>query len=110
VERTKNITPRNASRLDDLRAWHVVFATCAACGKRTHIDARLLQHGRPPHQAARSRAEASLQQLRQSSRQHLERHDGAAELNAAHRFRLARSIARAMSAAIWPWLARKELA
>ena len=26
------------------------------------------------------------------------------------RFRLARSIARAMSAAIWPWLARKELA
>src|ERR671918_2985430 len=27
-----------------------------------------------------------------------------------HRFRLARSIARAMSAAIWPWLARKELA
>jgi hypothetical protein len=27
-----------------------------------------------------------------------------------HRFRLARSIARAISAAIWPWLARKELA
>ena len=26
------------------------------------------------------------------------------------RFRLARSMARAMSAAIWPWLARKELA
>jgi hypothetical protein len=30
--------------------------------------------------------------------------------NIGHRFRLARAIARAMSAAIWPWLARKELA
>jgi hypothetical protein len=49
VERSKNIPPRYAIRLDDLRAWHVVFATCAACGKRTHIDARLLQHGRPPY-------------------------------------------------------------
>src|SRR5262245_17650936 len=36
-------------RLDDLRAWHVVFAACALCGKRTHIDARLLAHGRPPY-------------------------------------------------------------
>jgi hypothetical protein len=49
VERNKNIPPRYAIRLDDLRAWHVVFATCAACRKRTHIDARLLQHGRPPY-------------------------------------------------------------
>jgi len=48
VERSKNIPPRYAIRLDDLRAWHVVFAICAACRKRTHIDARLLQHGRPP--------------------------------------------------------------
>ena len=47
--RSKNIPPRYAIRLDDLRAWHVVFATCAACRKRTHIDARLLQHGRPPY-------------------------------------------------------------
>ena len=31
------------------------------------------------------------------------------ELNPAHRFRLARSIARAMSAAIWPWLARARI-
>ena len=44
VERNKNIPPRYAIRLDDLRAWHVVFATCAVCQKRTHIDARLLQH------------------------------------------------------------------
>jgi hypothetical protein len=49
VERNKNIPPRYAIRLDDLRAWHVVFATCAVCRKRTHIAARLLQHGRPPY-------------------------------------------------------------
>jgi hypothetical protein len=49
VERSKNIPPRYVIRLDDLRAWHVIFATCAACRKRTHIDARLLQHGRPPY-------------------------------------------------------------
>jgi hypothetical protein len=41
--------PRYASRLDDLRARHVTFATCAACRERTHIDARLLQHGQPPY-------------------------------------------------------------
>jgi DNA-directed RNA polymerase subunit RPC12/RpoP len=49
VERSKNIPPRYAIRLEDLRAWHVVFATCADCGKRTHIDAGLLQHRRPSY-------------------------------------------------------------
>jgi hypothetical protein len=49
VEQNKNIPPRYAIRLEDLRAWHVVFATYAACRKRTHIDARLLQQGRPPY-------------------------------------------------------------
>ena len=49
VEQNKNIPPRYAIRLEDLRAWHVIVATCAACGKRTHIDARVLQHGRPPY-------------------------------------------------------------
>jgi ribosomal protein L37E len=49
VEQSKNIQPRYAIRLDDLRAWHVIVATCAACGSRTHIAAKLLQHGRPPH-------------------------------------------------------------
>jgi hypothetical protein len=49
VGHNKNIPPRYAIRLDDLRAWHVVFATCAACGKRTHIDAKLLQRGGPPY-------------------------------------------------------------
>jgi hypothetical protein len=49
AERSRNIPPRYAIRLDDLRAWHAIFATCSACGRRTHIDARLLQHGRPPY-------------------------------------------------------------
>jgi hypothetical protein len=40
---------RYAIRLDDLRPWHVIVATCAACGRRTHIGAVLLQHGRPPY-------------------------------------------------------------
>ena len=48
MERSKNIPPRYAIRLDDLRPWHVIVATCGACGRRTRIDARLLQHGRPP--------------------------------------------------------------
>jgi ribosomal protein L37E len=47
MEQKRNTPPHYAIRLDDLRAWHVIFATCAACGKRTHFDARLLQHGRP---------------------------------------------------------------
>jgi hypothetical protein len=49
VEQNRNIPRRYAIRLDDLRAWHVVFATCVACGKRTHIGAKLLQHARPPY-------------------------------------------------------------
>ena len=49
MEQSKNVPPRYAIRLEDLRGWHVVFATCAACGKRTHIDVRLLQNGRPPY-------------------------------------------------------------
>jgi hypothetical protein len=48
VKQKQNIRPRYAIRLEDLRAWHVIFAACAACRKRTHIDARLLQLGRPP--------------------------------------------------------------
>jgi hypothetical protein len=44
MEHNRNIPPRYAIRLDDLRAWHVIVATCAVCGKRTHIGAKLLQH------------------------------------------------------------------
>ena len=49
VEQNKNIPPRYAFRLDDLRPGMCIVATCPACGKRTHIDAKLLQHGRPPY-------------------------------------------------------------
>jgi hypothetical protein len=35
--------------LDDLRPWHVIIATCAACRRRAHVAAVLLQHGRPPY-------------------------------------------------------------
>jgi hypothetical protein len=49
VEQNRNIPPRYAIRLDDLRAWHLVIAACAACGKRTRIDARLLRPGRAPY-------------------------------------------------------------
>ena len=41
--------PRYALRLDDLRPWHVIIAICAACRRRAHVAAALLQHGRPPH-------------------------------------------------------------
>ena len=34
------VPPRYAIRLDDLRAWHAIVATCAACGKRTQLTAR----------------------------------------------------------------------
>jgi hypothetical protein len=59
AERLGNVAAREQRRLRTSRratpsgsttcAWHVIFATCAACRKRTHIDARLLQHGRPPY-------------------------------------------------------------
>jgi hypothetical protein len=35
--------------LDDLRPWHVIVATCAACGKQAHTAAALLHHRRPPY-------------------------------------------------------------
>jgi hypothetical protein len=49
VEHNRNIPPRYAIRLDDLRAWHVIVATCAVCGRSTHVNAKLLQHCRPPY-------------------------------------------------------------
>jgi hypothetical protein len=47
VEQTRNMPPRYALRLDDLRPWHLIVATCAACGRRAHVAAALLQHRRP---------------------------------------------------------------
>jgi hypothetical protein len=49
MEQTGNLPTRYALRLDDLRAWHVIVATCAACRRRAHVAAALLQHGRPPY-------------------------------------------------------------
>jgi hypothetical protein len=49
VEQSKNIPPRYAIRLDDLRPWHVIVATCRACGKRAHVNAAILQRGRPAY-------------------------------------------------------------
>ena len=40
---------RYALRLDDLRPWHLIVATCAACGNRAHVAAALLRHRRPPY-------------------------------------------------------------
>jgi hypothetical protein len=49
VERSKNIPPRYAIRLSDLRAWHVIIAACPVCGRRTRISIDRLQQGRPPY-------------------------------------------------------------
>jgi hypothetical protein len=49
VEQSKNIPPRYAVRLDDLRPWHVIVATCRACGKRAHVNAAILRRGRPAY-------------------------------------------------------------
>jgi hypothetical protein len=49
MEQRGNIPPRYALRLDDLRPWHVIIASCAACRRRAHVAAALLQHGRPPY-------------------------------------------------------------
>jgi hypothetical protein len=49
MEQRGNIPPRYALRLDDLRPWHVIIATCAVCRRRAHVAAALLQHGRPPY-------------------------------------------------------------
>ena len=38
----------DAPRLEDLRAWHLILATCAACGRKTHLPIKLLEQGRPP--------------------------------------------------------------
>jgi hypothetical protein len=53
MEQTGNIPPRYALRLDDLRPWHVIIATCAVCRRRAHVAAALLQHHRPPYNRLR---------------------------------------------------------
>jgi hypothetical protein len=41
------LPPRYAFRLEDLRAWHLVEASCAKCRHRAVIPHQLLTHGRP---------------------------------------------------------------
>lgn len=47
MEHSRNIPPRYAIRLGDLRHWHVVTVTCPACGHKGRLDAASLSRGRP---------------------------------------------------------------
>jgi hypothetical protein len=49
MEQTGNVPLRYALRLDDLRPWHVIVASSAACRRRAHVASALLQHSRQPH-------------------------------------------------------------
>jgi len=49
AEQTRNMPLRYALRLDDLRPWHVIVVSCAACRRRAHVAGALLRHGRPPY-------------------------------------------------------------
>jgi hypothetical protein len=49
----KENTPYYAFRLDDLRAWHVVVATCGQCRHEAPIRHPLLTNGRPRHMRLR---------------------------------------------------------
>ena len=41
--------PRYAFRLEDLRDFHLVRASCHACGRKTTIPNAILLQGRPGH-------------------------------------------------------------
>jgi len=43
------LPPRYDFRLEDLRAWHLVEASCRHCRHRTLVAHELLRHGRPPY-------------------------------------------------------------
>lgn len=47
MQEQKENTPYYAFRLDDLRAWHVVVATCGQCRHEAPIRHPLLTGGRP---------------------------------------------------------------
>jgi DNA-directed RNA polymerase subunit RPC12/RpoP len=47
MEQSRNIPPRYAIRLGDLRHWHVVTVTCPACGHKGRLDAAVLGRSRP---------------------------------------------------------------
>jgi hypothetical protein len=43
------LPPRYAFRLEDLRVWHLVEASCRRCRHWALIAHELLQRGRPPY-------------------------------------------------------------
>jgi len=54
-ERNTNILspPFYAFRLEDLRHWHIVQATCARCNRTSIIPHEVLKRGRPGHEHLR---------------------------------------------------------
>jgi hypothetical protein len=49
MEHNKNIPPRYAIRLVDLRQWHVITVSCPTCGHKGRIQRSALSQGRPIH-------------------------------------------------------------
>jgi hypothetical protein len=49
MEQNKNIGPKYAIRLADLREWHVVTATCFQCQRQARLPATTLAWERPPY-------------------------------------------------------------
>jgi hypothetical protein len=49
MEQNKNIPPRYAIRLGDLRHWHRITATCFKCGHHSDLPASFLAWDRSPH-------------------------------------------------------------
>ena len=47
IEQIRNIGPRYAIRLRDLRGWHIVTAVCDCCRRATNLNPWLLRSGRP---------------------------------------------------------------
>jgi hypothetical protein len=43
------LPPHYAFRLEDLRAWHLVEASCRQCRHRAPVDHEFLRRGRPPY-------------------------------------------------------------
>lgn len=49
MERNRNIPPRYAIRLADLRQWHVITVSCPTCGHKGRVHPTTLGRGRPDH-------------------------------------------------------------
>ena len=58
------LPPRYAFRLEDLRAWHLVEASCRRCRHRAPVHHQLLLRGRPLYTRLYDRTSATLPALR----------------------------------------------